>query len=64
MALNVLLLKVALSDISFVLGVTEATVLEWLRRAAQQAHEINVHLLRDLPVTQVQLRASAFDLSC
>jgi IS1 family transposase len=26
-----------------------------LRRAAQKAHEINVHLLRDLPVTQVQL---------
>src|SRR4030095_15497269 len=25
------------------------------RRAAQQAHEINAHLLRDLPVTQVQL---------
>ena len=34
---------------------TEATVLEWLRRAAQKAHEINAHLLRDLPVTQVQL---------
>ena len=55
MALKMLLVKVALSDMGFVLGVTEATVLEWLRRAAQQAHEINVHLLRDLPVTQVQL---------
>jgi len=55
MALKMLLVKVALSDISFVLGVTEETVLEWLRRAAQKAHEINVHLLRDLPVTQVQL---------
>ena len=55
MALKMLLVKVALSDIGFVLGVTEATVLEWLRRAAQQAHEINAHLLRDLPVTQVQL---------
>ena len=55
MALKMLLVKVALSDISFVLGVTEATVLEWLRRAAQKAHEINTHLLRDLPVTQVQL---------
>jgi IS1 family transposase/transposase-like protein len=55
MALKMLLVKVALSDISFVLGVTEETVLEWLRRAAQKAHEINMHLLRDLPVTQVQL---------
>src|SRR5438132_12328927 len=45
----------SLSDMGFVLGVTEATVLEWLRRAAQKAHEINAHLLRDLPVTQVQL---------
>ena len=55
MALKMLLVKVALSDIGFVLGVTEETVLEWLRRAAQQAHEINAHLLRELPVTEVQL---------
>ena len=55
MALKMLLVKVALSDMGFVLGVTEETVLEWLRRAAQQAEEINAHLLRDLPVTQVQL---------
>jgi IS1 family transposase/transposase-like protein len=55
MALKMLLVKVALSDVGFVLGVTEETVLEWLRRAAQKAHEINEHLLRDLPVTQVQL---------
>jgi IS1 family transposase/transposase-like protein len=55
MALKMLLVTVALSDIGFVLGVTEETVLEWLRRAAQKAHEINTHLLRDLPVTQVQL---------
>src|SRR5215470_4924117 len=54
MALKMLLVKVALSDIGFVLGVTEATVLEWLRRAAQQAAQINAHLLRNLPVTQVQ----------
>ena len=39
MALNMLLVKVALSDIGFVLGVTEAPVLAWRRRAAQQAHE-------------------------
>jgi transposase-like protein/IS1 family transposase len=55
MALKMLLVKVALSDIGFVLGVTEETVLEWLRRAAKKAQEINVHLLRDLPVTEVQL---------
>src|SRR4051812_27395335 len=55
MALKMLLVKVALSGIGFVLGVTEATVLEWLRRAAQKAEEINGHLLRELPVTQVQL---------
>jgi len=55
MALKMLLVKVALSDIGFVLGVTEETVLEWLRRAAQTAQEINAYLLRDLPVTEVQL---------
>ena len=41
MALKMLLVTVALSDIGLVLGVTEATVLAWLRRAAQKAHEIN-----------------------
>jgi transposase-like protein/IS1 family transposase len=55
MALKMLLVKVALSDIGFVLGVTEDTVLEWLQRAAKKAHEINTHLLRELPVTVVQL---------
>jgi len=55
MALKMLLVKVGLSDIGFVLGVTEETVLMWLERAAQKAHEINAHLLRDLPVTEVQL---------
>ncbi len=55
MALKMLLVKVGLSDIGFVLGVTEETVLMWLERAAQKAHEMNAHLLRDLPVTEVQL---------
>src|SRR5207302_4424963 len=55
MALKMLLVKVDLAGISFVLGVTEDTVLAWLRRAAHQADMINRHLLRDLPVTQVQL---------
>ena len=55
MALKMLLVRVDLSGISFVLGVREETVLAWLVRAAAKAHEINEHLLRDLPVTQVQL---------
>src|SRR5437764_4396254 len=55
MALKMLLVRVDLAGIGFVLGVTEATVLAWLRRAAHQAEAINRHLLRNLPVTQVQL---------
>jgi IS1 family transposase len=55
MARKMLLVKVGLTDIGFVLGVTEATVLMWLERAAQKAHAITTHLLRELPVTQVQL---------
>src|SRR5262249_52702989 len=55
MALKMLLVKVALADLGFVRGVTEATGLEWRRRAAQKAHESKAHLWRDLPVTPVQL---------
>jgi IS1 family transposase/transposase-like protein len=55
MALKMLLVRVELSAISFVLGVVEATVLQWLRRAAEKAEEINGVLMRDLPITQVQL---------
>jgi IS1 family transposase len=55
MALKMLLVRVDLAGICFVLGVTEETVLAWLQRAAHQAAAINRHLLRDLPVTQVQL---------
>src|SRR6266568_1749855 len=55
MALKMLLVRVDLVGISFVLGVTEETVLAWLRRAAHQAEAINRHLLGNLPVTQVQL---------
>src|SRR5215470_11321899 len=43
------------TSISFALGVTEETILEWLRRAAEQAAEINQHLLREVKVTSVQL---------
>src|SRR5713226_3125741 len=55
MALKMLLVRVDLSGISFVLGVHEATVLAWLMRAAVKAQEINAHVLRELPVTQIQL---------
>src|SRR5438552_16419908 len=54
MALKMHLVRVDLTGISFVLGVTEETVLAWLRRAAHHAEAINHHLLRALPVTQVQ----------
>src|SRR5438445_4101602 len=55
MALKMLLVRVDLTGIGFVLGVTEETVLRWLRRAAHQAEAINRHLLRALPVTHVPL---------
>src|SRR6267142_4234977 len=55
MALKMLLVRVDLTGIGFVLGVTEQTVLAWLKRAAEKADEINRHLLRNLSVTQVQL---------
>jgi transposase-like protein len=55
MARKMLLVRVDLAGICFVLGVTEETVLAWRQRAAHQAAAINRHLLRDLPVTQVQL---------
>jgi IS1 family transposase/transposase-like protein len=55
MALKMILVRVSLANISFVLGMTEETVLEWLERAAHKAEEINAALLRDLPITEVQL---------
>ena len=55
MALKMLVVRVDLAGMCFVLGVTEETVLAWLRRAAHQAEVIKRHLLRALPVTQVQL---------
>ena len=54
MALKMLRVRVDLAGISFVLGVTEETVLAWLRRVAHQAEAVNRHLLRTLPVPQVQ----------
>jgi len=55
MALKMILVKVGLSDISFVLEVKEETLLDWLDRAAKKAEEINTVLLRELQVTEVQL---------
>jgi len=55
LVLKLLLCKVGLTSISFALGVTEETVLEWLRRAAEKAAEINQYLLREIEVTEVQL---------
>jgi len=55
MALRMILVKVGLSDITFVLGVKEETLLSWLDRAAKKAIEINTALLKNLPVTEVQL---------
>jgi transposase-like protein len=53
--LKLLLRKVELSAISFAMGVTEETSLEWLRRASEKADEVNQHLLREVEVTQVEL---------
>ncbi|PXF57533.1 MAG: hypothetical protein C4B58_09590 [Deltaproteobacteria bacterium] len=55
MALKMILVQVSLSGISFVLGIKEETILNWLDRASQKAEEINQVLLKDLPVTEVQL---------
>lgn len=55
MALKMILGRVSLSDISFVLGMKAGTVLAWLARAAHKAEEINTALLKELPVTDVQL---------
>lgn len=55
MALKMILVKVNLSDISFVLGLKEETVLKWLDRASKKAKEINKVLLKDIEATEVQL---------
>ena len=55
MAVKRLLVRVELTGMGCVLGVTEETVLVGLRRAAHQADARQRHLVRHLPVTQVQL---------
>ncbi len=54
-ALKMILVKVNLSGISFVLGVKEETVLEWLKKAQKKSKEINEELMKELPITEVQL---------
>jgi IS1 family transposase/transposase-like protein len=55
LALKMILVKVGLTNISFVLGVKEETILGWLARAAQKAEEINRVLLQEVEASQVQL---------
>jgi hypothetical protein len=45
LVLKLRLCKVESTALSFALGVTEGTVLEWLHRAAEKADEINQHWL-------------------
>jgi hypothetical protein len=54
LALTMLLVQVSLTGMAGVLGGTDATVLEWRERAAQQVQESNEHRLRELPGTQGQ----------
>jgi hypothetical protein len=53
-ALKMLLVRVELTAICFVLGVTELTRLDGLRRAALKAQELNEHRLREVRVTHVE----------
>ncbi|MCP4486601.1 MAG: hypothetical protein GY820_04670 [Gammaproteobacteria bacterium] len=55
MVLKMFLIRVDLSGICFVFGITEETALMWLRRVAKQADVINAHLMRELSVTEIQL---------
>ena len=50
MALKMILVQVSLSGISFVLGIKEETILNWLDRASPKTEAINQVLLKDLPV--------------
>jgi hypothetical protein len=55
MTLKMLLVGVDFAGISFVLGVTEETVLTWCARAAQKSVEVKARRLHALPATQVEL---------
>ncbi len=55
MALKMLLVKISISSIAFVLDIKENTILSWLNRASKKANEINQILLKNLPMTRVEL---------
>ena len=55
MALKMILVNVGISGIAFVLGIKEDTVLFWLDKAYKNADAINKALLKELPVTHVEL---------
>jgi IS1 family transposase len=55
LVLKLCLVAVSLSGISFAVGVTEETILRWLKRASEQAERVNAALLREVAVSQVQL---------
>lgn len=55
MALKMILVRTELSDIKFVLGIKEETLLSWLRRASEKAEEINQYLLKNVETNEVQL---------
>jgi hypothetical protein len=51
MTLKMLLVEVDFAGISFVLGVTEETVLTWCAHAMQKSVEVKGRRLRALPAT-------------
>ncbi|WDN89891.1 hypothetical protein BuS5_02859 [Desulfosarcina sp. BuS5] len=55
MTLKMILVNVGISGIAFVLGIKEDTVLFWLDKAYKNADAINKALLKELPVTHVEL---------
>jgi len=55
MALKMILLKVDITGIAFILDIKKDTILSWLDRAYKKMNEINQVLLKDLPVTRVEL---------
>ena len=55
MALKMILVKVGITGIAFVLNVKEDTILSWLNQVYKKADEINQNLLKELPVTRVEL---------
>ena len=57
MTLKMILVRVSLSNISFVLGMTEETVLAWLKRAARTQSRWPVKVTSCSPVAASQMRA-------